>query len=74
MVGRLVMVGVLQPVEAFIRNADKLIGLLAILREYRDAMVHVDADTELQGVQRFGKHGFDAAAKSENAIGVSFRQ
>jgi hypothetical protein len=68
------MVGVLEAVEALVRNANQLVGLLAILRESGDAVIHADADLQLQRVQHFGKNRFNAAAEGQGLLGVGLRQ
>ena len=64
----------LQAIEPFIGYADELVGLLAVVRENCDAMIHVDAHAERQGVQDFGKNSLDAAAERQRLVGIGLRQ
>jgi hypothetical protein len=57
------MVGVLQAIEALVRYANQLVSLLTVLREHGDAVVHVDANAQLQGLKRFGEDRLNAASR-----------
>ena len=69
------MIGVLQAIQPFIRYANQLVSLLAIVREDRDAMVHVDADAQGKRMQLFRKYRatrrLSASAWSESVCGKS---
>src|SRR5262249_55188720 len=68
------VIGVLEAIEALIRNANKLVGLLAILGKGSHAVVHADAHSELQGVQHLAEEGFHAAAEGESLFRIGLRQ
>jgi len=68
------MIGVLQAIQPFIRYANQLVSLLAIVREDRDAMVHVDADAQGKRMQLFRKYSSDTAAECQRLVGVRLRQ
>src|SRR5271163_3552672 len=48
--------------------------MFAVLREIRDAVIHVDADGDLQSLQVFRKNHFNAAAKSHRLGSIGLRQ
>jgi hypothetical protein len=56
------VIGVLETIEAFIGNANQLVGLLTVLREGGHTMVHANADAQLQRLEHFDKNRFHAAA------------
>ena len=64
-IGRAIVIGMLQAIKPLIGDADQLVGLVAILRKRGDAVVHVDADAQLQGLECFGKNRFDAVAEGQ---------
>jgi hypothetical protein len=68
------VVRVLLAIETFIGDANQLIGVLGVLREDGDAVVHTDADGKLKRLDHFGKNSLDAAAerKSLRSIGLRY--
>ena len=68
------MIRVLQAVEALIRDAYQLIGLIAVLGKCSDAMVHADAHTHLKVCDGFFENGSDTAAQRPGLSGIGLRE
>lgn len=61
-------------IEPFIGNSNQLIGVFAVLGKSGDAVVHADADGELETPERIGEDNANAAAERNSLRGVSLRQ
>src|SRR5260370_8480477 len=70
----LAVIGVLEAIEAFICDADQLIGLFAILRESGHAVVHAHAHAELKRMDHLDKNGFDSPTHSQRLLGIRLWQ
>ena len=68
------VIGVLEPVEAFIGDVDQLIGLVAILGKCRDAVVHRDGESQLDRAESLREDRFDAPAQGDGLSGIGLRE
>ena len=68
------MVCVFQKIETLIRDANQLIGLLSILGENRDAVIHPYGDLKLQRLEHLGKYRWDATAQRERLRRIRVRK
>lgn len=73
-IGGPAVIGVFESIKAFVGYADQLVGLLAILRERGNAVIHADADAKLQRLQHFNEYDFDASAEGQGLFGIGLRQ
>src|ERR1035438_1661342 len=68
------MIGVLEPVKPLVRNANELVGLLAVLREVSNAAVHIYADADLQSFERLRENDFHAPAEGNGLWLIRLRK
>jgi len=59
-------------VEAFVGDVNQLVGMISVLRERGDAVVHADADGKFEGLEGFRKNNADTAAEIDglDSIGL----
>jgi len=72
--GSLIVSRMFQAIEALVGDANQLLGLLAILRESCDAVVHRNRKSESERTENFDENGFHATAEGKRLNGVGLRK
>src|SRR6516162_2393352 len=70
----LIVTRMFQAVEALVGDANELLGLFAILRESRDAVVHGNRKGESERTEYFDENGFHATAEGQRLNGLGLRK
>jgi hypothetical protein len=68
------LIRVFPTIEALVRDMDQAVSLFSILWIVGNAMIHGDANSELQGADDFGKNGLNATAQGQCLVRISLRK